>query len=358
MKLTGLTILLALSFPTLSAEPLPTKFAKRDRNKDGKLSREEVPESFAKFKFAQADRNKDGFLDSTELERVAKKLTPKGESNPSKPVNPVTPKAEDIQIIRNIIYRKDPKDTKDWNKLDLYLPKAKGFATLTWIHGGGLHSGDKSRIAEVAKRFVAEGYGVASINYRLYPDAKYPTQIQDVAQAFAWTHENIAGKGGDPNLIFVAGGSAGGHLTALLATNGSFLKEHGLKSSAICGAIPISGLMDVSRVGTERRKGIWGNDPKTYRTASPLHHARKDAPPMLLLHAQHDTANRRKQNQEMYDALKKANHPNITIHELKDRTHNDIRSHLAGRNDPGALLILTFLQKHSAHKASLPNSKK
>jgi len=358
VKLIGLTILLTLTLPALSADSLPAKFAKRDRNKDGKLSREEVPASFAKFKFAQADRNKDGFLDKTEIERVAQKLSAKENSNPSGPINPVIPKANTIRIFRDIVYRKDPKDTKGWNKLDLYLPKIKGFSTLLWIHGGGLHSGDKSKITEVAKRFVAEGYGVASVNYRLYPDAKYPTQIQDVARAFAWVHNNIVSKGGDPNLIFVAGGSAGGHLTALLATNHSFLKEHGIESTAIRGTIPISGLMDVSRVGVERRKGIWGEDPKIYRTASPLHHASKTAPPLLLLYAEHDTPDRKKQNQEMYDALIRAKHGNVEIHELKNRTHNDIRPHLAGRKDPGSLLILAFLKKHSADKGSLPKKQK
>ncbi|HBU59915.1 MAG TPA: hypothetical protein DEB48_08760, partial [Verrucomicrobiales bacterium] len=87
------TILLALPLSALSADSLPAKFAKRDRNKDGKLSREEVPASFAKFKFAQADRNKDGFLDHSEIERVAQKLSAKENPNPSNPINPIVPKA-------------------------------------------------------------------------------------------------------------------------------------------------------------------------------------------------------------------------------------------------------------------------
>ena len=125
MKLTGLTLFLALTPLSLSAEPLPAKFAKRDRNKDGKLSREEVPASFAKFKFAQADRNKDGFLDAMELERVAKKLATKEETTASEPVDPVVPKADAIRFFPDIIYRKDPKDTKGWNKLDLYWRKRR-----------------------------------------------------------------------------------------------------------------------------------------------------------------------------------------------------------------------------------------
>ena len=216
---------------------------------------------------------------------------------------------------------------------------------LFWIHGGGLHSGDKSKIAEVAGRFVAEGIGVVSANYRLYPEAQYPIQIEDVAAAFAWMQRNIARRDGNPNKLFVAGGSAGGHLAALLTLNEAFLKKHGLTDKAICGAIPISGLMDVSRVGAARRNGVWGTKDSTHRLASPLHHARKDAPPLLLMHAEHDTPDRRQQNKVMFDALKKAGHPDVTIHELEDRTHNNIRSKLVGQNDPGAGHILKFISR-------------
>ena len=71
VKCVALTILLALFIPALLADSLPEKFAKGDHNKDGKLSREEVSLSFAKFKFTQVDRNKDGFLDQSENKRAA-----------------------------------------------------------------------------------------------------------------------------------------------------------------------------------------------------------------------------------------------------------------------------------------------
>jgi len=140
----------------------------------------------------------------------------------------------------------------------------------------------------------------------------------------------------------VTGGSAGGHLAALITLNEVFLKKHGLTGRAIRGAIPISGLMDVSRVGAARRVGVWGEKDSTHRIASPLHHARKDAPPLLLLHAEHDTPDRRRQNQMMFDALKKTGHPDVAIHELKDRTHNSIRPNLVNQDDPGARHILKF----------------
>ena len=331
---------------TLIADSFVDRVQKLDRNGDGQLSREEAPKSFRKFKFDHADRNKDGFLDKREMDWVSEKLATKKHSTPAMPSQPVTPEAGRMTVVRDIVYRKDDNETKGRNKLDIDLPRGKtGYPVLFWIHGGGLHSGDKSKIAEVAGRFVAEGIGVVSANYRLYPEAIYPVQIEDVADAFSWVHRNIANRGGDPEKLFVSGGSAGGHLTALLTLNDAFLKKRGLTSGAIRGSIPISGLMDVSRVGGARRKGVWGEKAYTHRVASPLNHARKDAPPLLLLHAEHDTLDRRQQNQAIFVALKKAGHPDVAIHELKDRSHNSIRPNLADQNDTGAGHILKFIRR-------------
>jgi len=346
--------LLASSTLVPATETAVNRLQKMDRDGNGLLSREEVPKSIRKFKFDLADRNKDGFLEPRELQRLLDKLNEKKKTIKAKPSEPVVPKAGEMRVIRNIVYQERGEATKGQNKLDIYLPlKKTGFPVLFWIHGGGLHSGDKSKIAEVAARFVAEGLGVVSANYRLYPEASYPTQGEDVTDAFVWVHRNIVNYGGDPRKLFVTGGSAGGHLTALITLDEAFLKKHGLTGRAIRGAIPISGLMDVSRVGRARRVGIWGEKDTTYRIASPLHHARKNAPPLLLLHAEHDSLDRRRQNQMMFDALKKAGHPDVTIHELKDRTHNSIRPNLVNEDDPGAQHIIKFIRRLCVARVNL-----
>ena len=83
-------------------------------------------------------------------------------------------------------------------------------------------------------------------------------------------------------------------LPATALTLRGIMREQNIEPTDIRGAIAISGLMDVSRVGAERRKGIWGEDPKIYRKASPLHHASRSAPPLLLMYAEHDTSERKK----------------------------------------------------------------
>ena len=58
-RLAALLSVLASAYPLLNANVLAKRLKRLDRNQDGKLSREEAPSSFRKFKFDQADLNKD-----------------------------------------------------------------------------------------------------------------------------------------------------------------------------------------------------------------------------------------------------------------------------------------------------------
>ena len=348
LRLAVLLSYLAANGQMQGADSLVKRLKKLDRNKDGKLARDEAPKSFRRFKFDIADRNRDGLLDAQELNRVSEKLAAKKKAAPVKTAKQIVPVNGKMRMARNIVFQKDNGASNGRNRLDLYLPRdKKEFPVIFWIHGGGLHSGDKSKIADVAARFVAEGIGVASTNYRLYPEVQHPMHIEDVATAFAWVHKNIAAHDGDPQKIFVVGGSAGGYLAALLSLDETYLKNKGLTRRDICGSIPISGLMNVSRVGAARRKGVWGNISATHRSASPLYHATKNAPPILILYAEHDTTDRQHQNEAMFAALKKSGHQDVAIHELKNRTHNNIRSNLVNQKDPGAGHILKFISRLS-----------
>lgn len=101
------------------------------------------------------------------------------------------------------------------NALDLYLPeKAKEPPPLVvWIHGGGWSEGDKEFPLAV-RRFLNEGFAVASINYRLSGQAKWPAQLEDVASAIRMLRGNGDRLGYDGRRIALFGASAGGHLAA------------------------------------------------------------------------------------------------------------------------------------------------
>ena len=89
---------------------------------------------------------------------------------------------------------------------------------LLQIHGGAWVIGDKSQQGlPLMLHLAAEGWVCVAINYRLSPKATWPEHLVDCKRALAWVREHIAEYGGDPDLICVTGGSAGGHLAAMIA---------------------------------------------------------------------------------------------------------------------------------------------
>ena len=332
-----------------AGDRLPAKVAGLDKNGDGKLSAEELPPGARRKLLPEFDLNNDNALDALELRIYL--LSQKGE----KPLPGIVEPGAGVITRKNIEYAKGTGYEKDLGRLDLYLPSGKkNFPVVLFIHGGGLQSGDKSKLEQVGRRFALHGIAVVAPNYRLSPAVRYPAHIEDVARAFRWTWDQIASHGGDREKIFVAGGSSGGHLTMLLSLDERYLKKVGLKSSSIRGAIPISGLMDVNQTGQLRRGKVWEDSAEIMKEASPLTWVRKDAPPLLILFADGETPERARQNREVYEALRKAGHPDVKLQVLADRTHNSIRPNLSREGDPGLLSMLAFVKAHSTAKPSRP----
>jgi acetyl esterase/lipase len=128
------------------------------------------------------------------------------------------------QLLRSVDIHKDlvyaTVDGKEL-KLDLYVPKQKAPAgqvrpLVVWVHGGGWKGGSKEH--NPALFLLMDGYAVASINYRLTGVASFPAQIWDCKAAIRFLRAKAHDYGYDPSNIGVFGGSAGGHLAALMGT--------------------------------------------------------------------------------------------------------------------------------------------
>ncbi|MDW8141535.1 MAG: alpha/beta hydrolase, partial [Candidatus Bipolaricaulota bacterium] len=193
--------------------------------------------------------------------------------------------AQEFQVYTNIAYYDGPEADAVKHRLDLFVPQdAKEAPVMLFVHGGGWTSGDKNLYGFLGRTFAQQGILTAVMNYRLSPQVQHPAHIEDVARAFAWVHRNIARYGGSAQKIFVMGHSAGGHLIALLALDEKYLRAHGLTLNAIKGAIPISGIYDVTieppaPFGLYRV--VFGTDPQQRRDASPLTHVGPNKPPFL-----------------------------------------------------------------------------
>ena len=109
--------------------------------------------------------------------------------------------------------------------MDIYIPNVAVTHPLPlaiFVHGGGLTAGDKSDINPVFLNALASaGYAVASVNYRLAPQYKFPAQIEDLKCAIRYLRANAQTYGINASEIFLFGTSAGGQLSAIAALTGS-----------------------------------------------------------------------------------------------------------------------------------------
>ena len=202
-------------------------------------------------------------------------------------------------------------------KMDVYFPDSGGpWPTLVYVHGGGWMHGDKAEAVMFAKGMTAQGYLVASLNYRLYPAGKFPNMIEDVKCAIRSLRAHAGEYNLDPNRIAAIGPSAGGHLVSLLGTSdesaGWDVGEHLDQSSRVQAVIAMAPVTDLTQkfpnadIETMRQVGFGEHN---VLQASPISHVTADDPPFLLIHGERDTLVPYEQSQLMYDRLVQTNVP-------------------------------------------------
>ncbi|MGY4707888.1 alpha/beta hydrolase [Candidatus Bipolaricaulota sp. J31] len=201
--------------------------------------------------------------------------------------------------------------------LDIYIPDGPGpHPAILFVHGGAWHTGDKRRLAPLARFFAERGYVGFSVNYRLAPAFTYPAPLEDLRCAVKWIRGHAADYGVDPGRIAAVGTSAGGHLVALLAAAPETVGACGDPGvpSRVQAVVALFGPMDLlSAVGSpaeaavESFLGASAQDaPDLWREASPVTWASADDPPFLLIHGLDDRVVSYEESVRMADALRRA----------------------------------------------------
>jgi len=239
----------------------------------------------------------------------------------------------DVTVVRDIVYKEPFKRPLE---LDLYRPKKfKGrLPVVVWIHGGGWKNGSKNNCP--ASWLAADGFAVASINYRLTHDAQWPAQIDDCRDAVRWLRDNATKYRLNPEKIGAWGGSAGGHLVAILGTIDAPKGEQ--TSSRVQAACDWYGPTDlltmppnvvsakrtleqVSKSNGAKLLGTTVRDiPEKAKQASGLYHVSPDDPPFLVMHGEKDPGVPIVQSEKFVAALREAG-VDTTYHVVKNAGH-------------------------------------
>ena len=252
---------------------------------------------------------------------------------------PFSYKLPNVQRHKNIEYsRVDGRSLR----VDVYhradIPK--NAPVLFQMHGGAWleNLGSKNEQAlPLMYQMAANGWVCVAVEYRLSPKSTFPDHIIDCKRALHWIKENISGYGGNPEFVIATGGSAGGHLSCLLALSANAPEfqpgfEH--VDTTVQGCIPFYGVYDFLNSQGQRSsetlsqwvsakvlKKTRAESPDLWRQASPLYWAHKDAPPFLIIHGEADTLVPVQESRVLYDTLKDVSHQAVSYAELPDAQH-------------------------------------
>jgi len=194
--------------------------------------------------------------------------------------------------------------------LDIYRPTQippEGCPVLMQIHGGAWMIGDKGQQAMPLMYLMAsKGWICVSVNYRLSPSTGFPTHLEDCKRALCWIRTKGVEYGMNPDFVAVTGGSAGGHLSALMGLTGNradLQSDFPGVDTAVQACVPFYGVYDVlTRFGQHPNREVVirflhervihqspDENPELWDLASPVMQVHADAPPFMLVHGKLDS---------------------------------------------------------------------
>ena len=209
---------------------------------------------------------------------------------------------------------------KDNLYIDLHLPESDTFDLFIYFHGGGLCAGNRKGTEIFAEDLAKRNIATASVEYRMYPDAKFPDFIIDCADAVRWLKDNIS-KWGKCNRIFVGGSSAGGYISMMLCFDSRFLRGVGIEPADIDGYIhdagqPTSHFNVLKEMGKDSRRVIADETAPMYFVGTSEKYA-----PMLFIVSDDDMFGRYEQTMLMINVLEHFGHKDKVYLSVQNGTH-------------------------------------
>jgi pectinesterase len=242
----------------------------------------------------------------------------------------------------------------------IYTPDKPGhYPAILDIHGGGWKARQVEADKPMMERLATRGFVTALVSYRLSDEAKYPAAVHDCKAALRWLRAHAAQYKIDPARIGVMGGSAGGHLSGLVAMTSGKPEFEGdgpnkEQSSAVQACIVMAATQDLVAANKDKTGdgtvaffgATCAEKPDLFREASPITHVRAGVPPTIFIEGEKDTLKiGRAEMQEKLRALG----VETALHTLKDAPHPFWMSQ--PWLDETVEIATTFFKKHLGEPA-------
>ncbi len=263
-----------------------------------------------------------------------------------------------VSLEKDVVYMKAGDKSL---KMDIAKPKNGDgpFPAVVCIHGGGWRGGDKSHMHNSLFGLAQQGYVAVTIQYRLVPEARFPSQIQEAKAAVQYVRAHAKELNVDPDRIGVMGGSAGAHLALLIGTTDDnefeAVGDNPKVSAKVNAVVSLAGPTDLTPEFPAPAQAMVNDllnkskkdDSDAYAKASPLHYVTKGDAPILMVHGTKDELVPYDQTTKLMDACKKAG-VDAELVTIKDGGHG-------GGGDPKEWVaaigkMAEFLNKHLKDK--------
>ena len=172
-------------------------------------------------------------------------------------------------------------------RFDLYVPggaldaadQATGSPLVVFFYGGSWNSGSRRDYRFAGQALAARGLTVMVVDYRLYPEARYPDFLRDCAQAVAYGLEHAHELGADARRVFLFGHSAGAYNAAMLALDPRWLGATGHSPEELAGWVGLAGPYDFLPIVDAGVKLVF-DGPDTVPDTQPIAHVGDLARPL------------------------------------------------------------------------------
>jgi len=192
--------------------------------------------------------------------------------------------------------------TTDKEQLDVYPAVGTSLGVMVYLHGGYWRSMDKRDMAFVAESFVAAGVTVVLVNYNLAPTVTLDKIVSEARAACGWVWHNVDRYGGDRDRIHVAGNSAGGHLTAMMAATEWPRLDPALPGDLMKSGVALSGLYDLEPLLFTSVNDSIGLDSKSAARNSPVQFRPAPHVRLMLAVGELESAEFKRQTQMLAEA--------------------------------------------------------